>query len=173
MHGSIPAPAEASATQEQKRELVLQALVSSGTARFRALGSSMLPTIWPGDVLEIEATPRDNLVCGDLIAVHTTGGIRVHRLLRTNQPYWITRGDAMPQDDPAISPQDVLGRVSEIRRGQRVIIARRKLKRVDRGLAWFLKSSIICHITLRLRSTWLNRPVQDNASQLRREDFDS
>ena len=39
-----------------KQELLLQVLRDYGRVRIRALGTSMLPALWPGDVLDIERT---------------------------------------------------------------------------------------------------------------------
>src|SRR5579864_7139215 len=111
-----PTESEIAAAHSQKVELVSSMLRTGGAVKIKALGTSMLPTIWPGDILVIESISHDQLVCGELLAVRVQNEIRVHRLLEKTAPDWITRGDSMPQNDPAISPNDVLGRVSEIRR---------------------------------------------------------
>jgi Peptidase S24-like len=163
--GSIP---EILAVHAQKSELVSQVLLANGTARIRALGTSMLPTIWPGDILVIEPISHDRLVHGDVIAVKTLRGIRVHRLINKDGWDWITHGDAMPQNDPAISPEQVLGRVSEIRRGQQVTIPARELRLLQRVCAWMLGHSLVCRMILRLRSA-TGRARPDETLQLRHQ----
>jgi hypothetical protein len=110
-------------------------------------------------------------VRGDLIAVRANDGIRAHRLLNTIGSHWITRGDAMPQDDPAICPEQVLGVVSHLWRGQRMIIPQRRLRPVARGLAWLLGFSLVCRITLRFRSAWIHRARQAKTTQLRGDEL--
>jgi len=160
-----PEPAETGPVQAQKCELVSQALLSNAMVRIRALGTSMLPTIWPGDILVIEPGALEHFVTGDLIVAETLRDVRVHRLISKAGPHWMTRGDSMPQDDPVIRPEDVLGRVSAIRRGQRVIIPQRRLLLVTRGLAWLLSFAMICRIALRLRSGLIGGLRQANTTQ--------
>ena len=164
MQELLPTTSE-TADHTQKLQLVSGILYSTGTVKIKAFGTSMLPTIWPGDVLVIEAIPQDKLVCSELVAVETPDGLRVHRLLSKDESHWITRGDAMPQDDPPISPEEILGRVSEIRRRRRVIIPQRQLPPMARGVAWLLRFSIICRITLRLRSAWIDRARRNSNPQ--------
>jgi hypothetical protein len=72
--------------------------------------------------------------------------------------HWITRGDAMPQNDPPVRPGDILGRVSEIHRGTRVIITNRQVPPYQRLLAWILCHSQLCRrLALRAHSAWRDR----------------
>lgn len=103
----------------------------------------MLPTIWPGDVLLIASRHEDQFACGDLVLVKRQGGIVIHRLVGKDGAQWITRGDAMPQNDPAVSPGDVLGGVSEIHRGRRVILTTRGHQPLRRVLG-----GMLCHSKL-------------------------
>lgn len=157
---------ETAEAHAQKLEAVTSLLRTAGAVRLKALGTSMLPTIWPGDILVIATTPHQKLVCGNLIAVCTRDRIRVHRLLSKAGLHWITRGDSMPQNDPPIAPADVMGTVFEIWRARRRIIPQTRLRLLARGLAWLLSFSMICRIALRLRSVWIHRMRHANASQL-------
>jgi len=156
---------ETPTAHSQKVEMVSSALRTTGAVRIKALGTSMLPTIWPGDILVIEAVPRHQLVCGEIVAVQTPDGIRAHRLVANNEPHWITRGDAMPQSDPAVSFEDVMGRVSEIQRGPRIVFPEKRLWLLNRVFACLLRSSAICRIALRLRLWWINRRPENNTPQ--------
>ena len=51
------------------RELVL----TTGKGRFRALGSSMVPTIWPGDVLEVRRIGGAELQLGQILVYARKG----------------------------------------------------------------------------------------------------
>jgi signal peptidase len=162
-----PTSAELAAALVQKSELVSQILLSKRTARIRALGTSMLPAIWPGDILVIEPTPLHQLVPGDVIAVRTLSGVRVHRLVNMSGLDWVMRGDAMPQNDPPISSDHVLGRVSEIQRGQQVMIPSRRLRILQRVCSWMLCYSLLCRVVLRLRSIHISHVQRDEALHLR------
>jgi len=113
-------------------------LRSGSTVRIRAFGTSMLPTIWPGDVLLVEGRALDQLECGDLVLVKREEGVRIHRLVINCGAHWITRGDAMPQDDPPLRPAEILGRVAEIRRPKKVLTPSRQVRLMDRLVARLL-----------------------------------
>jgi signal peptidase I len=148
------------AVEQQKLELATMLLRSGGTIRIRAFGTSMLPTIWPGDIILIEGSACDRLARGDVVLIKREESIVVHRLINTDYPQWSTRGDAMPQNDPPVRPGDVLGRVREIHRGTRVIIANGQVRPHQRMLAWILCHSWLCRrAALRAHSVWRDRKV--------------
>lgn len=92
---------------------------------FYATGTSMWPTLRHGDQLQVLPCHSHDLRRGDLLCLATDSGtLRVHRLVRfvhrSAEPELITRGDALPQEDPPIHPSQVLGRVVAYeRRGRR------------------------------------------------------
>jgi len=132
------------AVQGQKLELTTKVLRSRGMVRLKAFGTSMLPTIWPGDALVIKGMPSDRFASGDVVLVDTGQGIRVHRLVQKDGSHWITRGDAMPQNDPAVRCEDVLGKVLEIHRHEQTIAPDSSLPVLRRFLAAVLCRSRIC-----------------------------
>jgi len=66
----------------------------------------------------------------------------VHRLVERRPVQgrlsWITRGDAMPRNDPPVAQSELLGRVAGIRRANRSFIPSRRLSRFRSALAWML-----------------------------------
>jgi Peptidase S24-like len=152
----VPGEQSDAATREkQKLELAKTLLRAGSTIRIRAFGTSMLPTIWPGDVLVIESASLDRLECGDVVLVNRENGVRVHRLLDKQGAHWITRGDGMAQDDPPMEPDQILGRVLEIRRRKRVLVPRRQVQLVDRLQIWLLsRSQTCCKIALLAHSVF-------------------
>lgn len=105
----------------EKRSLAMEMLRTTGLLRLQATGSSMLPALWPGDTLTIEACDRDYIKPGDIVFFARDGRYFIHRVLRKS-PGWggqvlITRGDSLPQNDPPIRNDELLGRVSGIQRG--------------------------------------------------------
>ena len=142
--------------EQQKLELAASLLRSGGRVRIKALGASMLPTLWPGDLLTIENHARRELSAGDIVLVLRGEHILVHRLIRSmgqGGPRWITRGDAMPQNDPPVADPDVLGRVSCIYRKNRAIAPSRQLSLLNRAVGWLLCHSASAR-NLALRIHW-------------------
>jgi len=149
---------QASALERHKLELATELLRAGGMIRIKALGTSMLPTIWPGDILQIESMTRGELVVGDIVLVQQEKRIVIHRLTSTDGAQWITRGDAVPQNDPPVMPTDVLGRVTQIQRHNRATKLNSRVTPVRRALAWMLCHSQICReFALRARSAWYER----------------
>jgi hypothetical protein len=103
-----------------KCELAEQVLRSFGTLRLEVTGLSMLPSVWPGDVLFIERREMREIAAGDIVLFARHGKLVAHRLLyRTavaDQPYAITRGDGLLSLDDPVSPEELLGRVRHILR---------------------------------------------------------
>jgi len=124
--------------------LAAEILASGGTVRLRAFGNSMLPTLWPGDIVTIEGASRRPPVPGDIVLVLHNQRPLLHRVKKRRdcdgRLQWITRGDAVPQSDPPVADSELLGRVSLIQRNRRIIVPRRQLSVSDRALAWML-----CH----------------------------
>jgi hypothetical protein len=137
-------PALTQAGGDYKLSLAAEVLRTGGWIRLQAQGTSMLPSLWPGDVLTIEATNPDVIVVGDIVLVAHENRFFVHRFVKKSSfqgnPHWITRGDAVPQDDPPAAPDEVLGKVVAIRRGSRVTIPSRRVSPPLRILA-----KMLCH----------------------------
>jgi len=146
--------------EDPRLDLAAEILRFGGIIRLRGLGTSMLPAIWPGDVLSIETQHPEPMVPGDIVLVMRGSRFFVHRLIeKCNEDgsRWITRGDALPQNDPPVAATELLGKVSSIRRGRHVIMPRRRVRLPARALAWML-----CHcdsfknVTLSMHSIWQN-----------------
>ena len=82
----------------------------------------MLPSLWPGDLLTIQSAAHDEIAPGDIVLVLRDNRFFVHRLVEKRQVQdcllWITRGDAMPQNDPPVAASDLLGRVASVCRAK-------------------------------------------------------
>ena len=122
-----------------KCALFVQVISRFGKARFRAMGTSMLPGIRPGDVLYVERAPISGLAPGDIAVYLRRGRIVAHRVVQVaRQPTAavITRGDALSCDDPPVHPGELLGRVTSIVPGPRAVPGiRRAAAGVRRRLA--------------------------------------
>ena len=87
--------------------------------RLKATGASMLPTIWPGDVLVTEPQSKSGPQPGTIVLCLRDGGLMAHRVVRREVRHLTTRGDSHLHNDPPVLMSDVLGEVVSICRGGR------------------------------------------------------
>ena len=125
--------------ENPKLDLAAEMLRGHGTVHLKAWGTSMLPSVWPGDLLTIQGAAYDEVVPGDIVLVLRDNRFFVHRLveMRPSQDCdsLITRGDAMPDNDPPAAAAELLGRVAGIRRGNRRFIPSRRVSLLHSALA--------------------------------------
>lgn len=146
-------PNVAERRQDHKCGLPVEILRSAGSLRLEALGMSMLPTIWPGDVLSLESLSSDSVVAGDIVLVLRTGRFFIHRAIEKRGDVWITRGDSMPKPDQTTGDDVLLGRVTKIERNGLAILPCRRRSLLNRALA-----SALCywdfsrHVALRMHA---------------------
>jgi signal peptidase len=128
-------------------ELATEVLRSCGKLRLRVTGSSMLPTIFPGDTLLIERTELSDTEKGDIVLISRDGRLFAHRLIdkvgEANPALAITKGDSMSAPDPAVKHDKVLGRISSIVRDGRVFQPQRRLRFPARAVAALARTSDI------------------------------
>ncbi|HVP42842.1 MAG TPA: S24/S26 family peptidase [Terriglobales bacterium] len=110
-----PADAQVPVVEPVHLQLLREVLQRFGRARLRVSGTSMLPALWPGDVVEIVATDATALHPGDLLLVERDARLFCHRFLgslqRSGQLLLRTRGDLLSREDPPVGPEALLGRV--------------------------------------------------------------
>ncbi|MGC9398740.1 MAG: S24 family peptidase [Anaerolineae bacterium] len=93
-----------------------------GTLHLHVRGRSMLPTLRPGDEIVVESVAPEDLRRGDWIVVRVSQQLLVHRLLDfTREGSLLTKGDAQRAPDPPCAPQDVLGKVTALKREGKII----------------------------------------------------
>jgi signal peptidase I len=114
-----------------KFSLAVKLLRSVGQARLAVSGGSMLPALWPGDILEIHHAASEDISQGDIVVFVRENRLLVHRVLRVNsgqdEVTVITRGDRSARVDAPVPANELLGRVQTIQRGQRNITPRMSL----------------------------------------------
>ena len=137
-----PAPYPLETNGFPRLDLAAEMLRSRGAVRLKAWGASMLPSVWPGDLLTIQSARHDEVLRGDIVLVLRDNRFVVHRLveIRTVQGRlsWITRGDAMPDNDPPTAQSQLLGRVTSIDRANRSFVPSRRVPLFHSVLAWML-----------------------------------
>ena len=134
------------ALNEVRCNLAAEALRSSGRLRLRATGVSMLPTLWPGDVLTVQRLSAGEAEPGEIVLYMRHGRLFVHRIVSRNRRRdgaLITRGDCMPADDPPVGRNELLGKVTGIERRGAIFPPRRKRSPFCRLLAY-----LFCHWNL-------------------------
>jgi len=150
-----------------KCELAQKTLRLFGSLRLRVTGFSMLPSVWPGDLLLIRRWEMEQIYPGDIVLFARGGRLIAHRVVfKTDDPKapsLITRGDALPSQDSAISPPELLGKVSGILRAGKWIQPLGRLSFGARTVATLLsRSGRAAGILSRLRAS-RRRPCEHEA----------
>lgn len=146
--------------EDFKLGLAVEALRCCGMIRLRASGASMLPSLWPGDLLAIQSVTQNDVIPGDIVLVLRDRQCFIHRLVKKqpseNCVCFITRGDAMPDNDPPIAAAELLGRVIDVYRGNRSFVPSRRVSFVRSAVAWMLsRSHLFRGLALRLHAARL------------------
>lgn len=128
-----------------KCELAAEVLRSFGILRFAATGWSMLPSIWPGETLVVERVNQDQVRIGDVVLVGREGRLCAHRVIGTSgspeNRQWITQGDAQPVPDLPVAGDELLGRVTYLIRGGRLVPVPARLSVVENLVAKIVRRS--------------------------------
>lgn len=92
---------------------VLRRQPASGqVVSLRVHGESMLPAIWPGDVVEIESC-SEGIRPGEIVLATRDGQLFLHRLLAPCRlDGFLLRGDSLPGADPLFPREALLGRLA-------------------------------------------------------------
>lgn len=150
----IPMPHMLDAPGDTKLCLAAELLRGRGTLHLKVWGTSMLPTVWPGELVTIQSAADDEVVPGDIVLVLRDDRFFVHRLVERrvvqDSILLIMRGDAMPHNDPPAAASQLLGRVTRIRRGNRSLVPNRRVPVFQSAVTW-----VLCHCD-RLRNLMLH-----------------
>jgi signal peptidase I len=99
-----------------------------GEVRLRVFGTSMAPSILPGDLVSIHRAALNEISPGEVVLFLRKGRLFVHRVVGrkvlatadgSGESCLITRGDRLRQIDPPVSSAEFLGRVVSIERDNR------------------------------------------------------
>ena len=105
--------------------MITATLRQNGSALLAVQGKSMLPSLWPGDLVQIKRVDPKTLVVGDIILYRLQSRFCIHRIqaIRSGNDglLFLTRGDSMPRSDPEFSEDRILGRVTNTSRAGREI----------------------------------------------------
>lgn len=97
-----------------------------GEVRLRVFGTSMVPSILPGDLISVQRAGVSEISSGEVVLYVREGRMFVHRVVdrgvvacagSPEHLLLITRGDRLRHNDPPVSSAELLGRVISIERG--------------------------------------------------------
>ena len=138
------------------RELLAEVARKFGEIRFKATGDSMLPSVWPGDLLTVRRQSFSEFQSGEIVLYEREDGENAltrsygpaspkgrgfvaHRIVGRNGRQLITRGDSLRRNDAPVNEDQVLGRVVCVtRNGRRIGL---EFTRKRRMAAWVLRRS--------------------------------
>ncbi len=87
----------------------------------RVRGTSMMPTLQPGDVCHVQVEPSFHLRAGDIVIYWRKSRPVVHRIVFCWRGWIIARGDNQACPDPPVARQAILGRVVSAERNNRCV----------------------------------------------------
>jgi hypothetical protein len=135
-------------------ELLAEGARKFGEIRFKATGDSMLPSVWPGDLLTVRRQSFPEFRRGQIVLYERGASGRgpvagenaqlvAHRVVDysgdSSGPQLITRGDSLARNDAPVHEDQILGRVVSISRNGRPIGL--DFTRSRRMAAWVLRRS--------------------------------
>jgi signal peptidase I len=133
-----------------------------GQVRLRVFGTSMVPSILPGDLVSVERIEMENVSPGEVVLFLQSGRLFVHRVEGRSaiageglpvELQVITRGDRLLHPDPPVSRTELLGRVVELERDGRKV--KPHVRPSNSILLRALQSSDrITYLYLRLVNVW-------------------
>jgi signal peptidase I len=132
-------------------DLIADIARNQGQVQLKVAGASMVPALWPGDLVTVRSCETSELQPGTIVVFRQNERLVVHRLMHWASDRVVTRGDARPRHDQPVKASEVIGRVeSAVRNGRPVNLEQSIGQRV---LASVLRRSQGCtEIYLRLAS---------------------
>jgi signal peptidase len=150
-------------------ELAGEVVRTFGRVRVRVTGTSMIPAVWPGDVLVVERRAVERIERGEIAVAERDGRLLAHRVIGargngsgargTAGATLTTHGDSLLAADEPLRAEELLGTVVSIERGAGARQPRRKLGIGARMLAATARrSSMAARVFVRLHAIFTARP---------------
>lgn len=99
-----------------KIALIGDVLRRFGEVRIRVTGSSMLPSVWPGDQLTIRRRLVTETRTGDIAVFTRDHRLFAHRVVAHEGRRLVTQGDGVPSRDEPVNETELLGVVVSVAR---------------------------------------------------------
>jgi hypothetical protein len=102
-------------------DLASEVVRTFGEVRLRVFGTSMVPSVLPGDLISVQRSGLSEISLGEIALYSRDGRLFAHRVVARlgghDDPRLVTRGDRLSHQDPPISSSELLGRVISIQHG--------------------------------------------------------
>ncbi len=126
-------------------ELAGEVVSTFGEVRLRVLGTSMVPSIHPGDLISVQRASLSEISAGEIALYLREGRLFAHRVVARagsdEESRVIMRGDRLSQNDPPVCASEFLGRVHRIERDGRLLQPATRLSIWERTIVLLLRSS--------------------------------
>ena len=110
-----------SSTHRAVTKLVDSHLENGQHVRFWVTSHSMYPCLQVGDAVMVERISPETIKIGDLLVIQREQDRLTHRVIQTSGKRWLTKGDNNLIPDPAFHQKSIIGIVTQIDRGDRLI----------------------------------------------------
>jgi signal peptidase I len=102
-------------------DLATEVVGTFGAVYLRVSGTSMAPSIRPGDLVSVQPASVTEVSPGEIVVFAREGRLIVHRVTfstsSNGEPHLVTRGDRARRNDAPVSGSELIGRVTRIERG--------------------------------------------------------
>jgi signal peptidase I len=144
-----------------KCDLAGEVLRSFGSLRLQVRGWSMLPAIWPGDILELERAKAADLSKGEIVLFSRDRRLFAHRVVKSSGGAVFTCGDTLPYADPVVPEGQLLGRVAAVVRDGKCFQPGKRLSPSQRVFAGLVRSSdFATRVIVRIRGLLQRKKIQ-------------
>jgi hypothetical protein len=146
----------------ERSALAADSLRRGGRLRLQVRGESMLPSLWPGDAIEIADCQLGDIQPGEIVLALRDGRLFLHRFRAHRGQYgFLLRGDSMASPDPVFPSNAFLGRLVGIASAGRTIPVPVRLRPWCRALGWLAcYSGIVRRLALRLHQWRISQAPQ-------------
>jgi len=118
---------------------------SLGRVHLRVLGTSMAPSVLPGDLVCIQRVAFREISLGEIVLFTRDERLFLHRVVSRvaegETPRLITRGDRLAHNDPPVTSSEFLGRATSIERFRRRFEPSAEIRGWNRLLLSVLRAS--------------------------------
>jgi signal peptidase I len=115
--------------------LVQDALGRGQRVRLTSTGSSMLPFLREGDVVELDTVKPNAIGVGDIVLALAGGSYVLHRVTAADSSHVYLSGDAQTSKEGPFERHEIVARVVTVERGGRVRTVDSPVWRIQ-GLFW-------------------------------------
>ena len=136
--------------------LILDLLRQQGRCCLRVSGTSMLPTLWPGDLVSVKRPSASRMSVGDIVLYRRSGRFFLHRLVALPDRSgggFVARGDSMPHADSPVAVDEIVGVLEGVSHGESWLAVPSRMPVSSRLAGGLLaRSSGLVRLVMRVRA---------------------